>query len=543
MYEIAIREDLLPAIREDMLPSIQPDLLPTVVRLPDIEPTILKQPWYKKKPKIISVKLEDYFEYEENKMITYRIIPHASVAGNNKRLWKSIHKMYEMYDKLGSRIERKGMKFHYREKDYLWFDVIFRQVEGERKIEFYVSTTEYQATKLKRRLENKMNVTLKESTIDHIHIPAEDTIIQDLKYLRHDIFSLNTHANDKQTPMASILNTVDELQRDGDIARLSICNEVEARQKWVKNASWAREKLSKGKVPQRTNFSAKKAVPLIKTGLAGFINELNSLLNDTFEAISNSFFKSDSKIEKEKIIDKAYSLEDEINSTKLSGASLEKVNQPVFRSHIRVAAHSSDRLTRETMCETLAIAVNDIGEDNELHGRKIKDGKRVIEELNTLKLSNKTKYDMDVNLVSTEELSKLALQMPTRDLQLKYADEMDAKTRVETIIPLALQNKNNLIIGHAEVKDQRIMVGLQSDEKENFYSGYTFIGKQGSGKDNAIQNFVHEGVMKKGISFVIPDWICQPGHKGMADGIRDLLPPDKIIDLDLANEDWIIQWI
>lgn len=530
MYEIAIREPMLPAPRTELLPSI--------ISIPEVEPITLKKPWYKRTPKIVTVKLEDYFEYEENRMTTYRIIPHATVAGNNKRLWRSIHKMYEMYNNLGSRLERKKLKLHYREKDYLWFDVIFRQVNGERKIEFYVSTSEYQAVKLKRRLENKMNVTLKETTLYRLHVPEEDTVIQDMKYLRHDIFSLNTHTNDVKTPMSSILTTVDELQHDGDIARLSICNEVEGRQKWIKNASWAREKLTKGKVPQRTNLSPKKALPIIKTGLAGFINEVNSLLTDTIEAISNSFFKSDKAVEKTKVIEKGYSLEDEISATKLSGASLEKINLPVFKTRIRVVGHSSDRLTRETLCETLAISLNDIAENNELNGRKI--GVHAIDEINTLKLSSKTKYDADVNLVSSDEMSKLALQMPIRDLQLKYADEMDAKTRVETVIPAALRNKRNLLIGHAEVKDKEFVVGLPANEKDNFYSGYTFIGKQGSGKDNAIQNFVYEGAMKHGISFVIPDWICQPGHKGMADGIRDLLPPDKIIDLDLANEDFII---
>ena len=535
MYEITVREDLLPAVRVDMLPE--------VIRVPDTEPIILKKPWYKKTPKIITVKLEDYFEYEENKMVTYRIIPHANITGNNKRLWRSIHKMYEMYDKLNSRIDRKGLKFHYREKDYLWFDVIFRQENGEKKIEFYVTTSEYQGNKLKRRLENKMNATLTETTINHTHIPEENTIIQDLKYLRHDIFSLNTSTNDKQTPMASILNTVEELQFDGDVARLSICNEVEGRQKWVKNASWAREKLTKGRVPQRTNFSAKQAVPLVKTGVAGLINEINSVLTDTFEAISNSFFKSDKEFKKDKVIKEGYTLEDEINSSRLSSASLEKANQPVFKTHIRVAAHSSDRLTRETISETLALSLNDIAEDNELHGVKIKANNQrveVIKELNTFKLTKKTKFDADVNLISTDEMSKLSLQLPSRTLQLKYADEMSAKTRVESTIPAVLQRSNNLLIGHAEVKDQVIPVGLQADEKDDFYSGYTFIGRQGGGKDNAIQNFVYEGAVKKNISFIIPDWICQEGHKGMADGIRDLLPPDKIIDLDLANEDWIV---
>lgn len=501
----------------------------------------VKNPWFKKKIK--RVKWSDFFEVEKNKMVVYRIIPHVGVSNNNKRLWRSIYKMFEMYSSAGSRLERDGWKFTYREKDYFWFEVIFRQIKGERKIEFYVSTSEYQAIKLKRKIENKMAVTFKEALLKDIQIPTENTIVQEMKYLKHDIFSLNTNSNESQTPIASIMNTVDELQFDGDIARLSFCAEAENRQKWVKNAQWAMEKLQKGKVPQRANISGKQVNKAIKTGVVGTINEINDLLVDTFQALSNVFFKSEKEFNKEKVIEKGYSLEDEIASTRLSNASRDKMNLPVFKTRIRVAAHSSDRLTRETLGETLALSMNDVSENNELQGIKIRvNGRRidVINEMNTLTLSRKTKLDANVNLVSSDEMSKLALQIPGRELQQRYSDELNTKKRVETSVPAILQNPNNLMLGVSEFKDQVIPVGLQPNEKEEFYCGYTFIGKQGAGKDNSIQNFVYEGSIKHGISFIVPDWICQPGHKGMADGIRDLLPPEKIIDLDLSNEEWII---
>ncbi|PEE25949.1 hypothetical protein, partial [Bacillus toyonensis] len=84
-------------------------------------------------------------------------------------------------------------------------------------------TSEYQATKLKRKLENKMSVTIKEASLEQIQVPEENTIIQELKYLKHDIFSLNTNANEQKTPIAAVMNTIDELQFDGDFARLSVC--------------------------------------------------------------------------------------------------------------------------------------------------------------------------------------------------------------------------------------------------------------------------------------------------------------------------------
>ncbi|PEM10787.1 ATP-binding protein [Bacillus wiedmannii] len=499
-----------------------------------------KKKWWKRTE---TIAWSDFFQIEQNKMVVYRIIPHSNVTNNTRRLWKAIYKMYEMYEAPGTRLKRDGLRFVYREKDLFWFDVIFKQEDGQKKIEFYVSTSEYQAIKLKRKLENKMNVTIKEVSLEQIQVPEENTIVQELKYLKHDIFSLNTNANEQKTPIAAVLNTIDELQFDGDFARLSICNEAENRQKWIKNASWAYEKLSKGKVPQRATINSRMVLGASKQALGGFVNEVNFLITDLFNALANTFFKSNKSYEKGKVVDKPFSLEDEINSRHISNASREKLNNPVFKSHIRIAAHSQDRLTRETISETLSLAYSEIADNNEIHGVKINvksRKKEVLRELNTLHLSSRTKMNGNVNLISTDEMAKLAMQMPTAELQRRYEEALSVKKRTETDIPSVLQDPKNLLIGYAEHKDKKINVGLQADQKEEFYCGYTFIGKQGSGKDNSIQNFVYEGAMKHNISFVIPDWICQPGHKGMADGIRDLLPPEKIIDLDLSNEEHII---
>ncbi|MGR5997884.1 hypothetical protein ACT7DF_23625 [Bacillus cereus] len=240
-------------------------------------------------------------------------------------------------------------------------------------------------------------------------------------------FSLNTNSNDTKTPIGNILSVIDELSYDGDICRLSICNEAENRQKWVKNASWAIEKLKKGKPPQRVNMSGKRLVTGAKIGVAAVINEINDLLTDTFQAFSNAFFKSDKKFSKEHIIKKAHTTADEVGTNRVS---YDKGNQPVFKTRIRVASHSHDRLTRETMGETLALSMMDLSETNELYGVKIRMRKRqteILQELNTFELSSKTKFDPNVNLMSTDEMSKLALQMPVKELQRKYADALSVK--------------------------------------------------------------------------------------------------------------------
>ncbi|MBO0602763.1 ATP-binding protein [Sporosarcina sp. E16_3] len=473
-------------------------------------------------------------------MVVYRVIPHANVAGNTKSMWRSLHKMYDMYATPRSRLERDGLKFRYREKDTLWIDVVFRKVGGVDKIEFYVGTSEFQAEKLKRRLENMMHVTIKEASLADVEIPLDNTVVQEMRYLRHDIFSLNTQTAERQTPIATVLNTVDELAHDGDVARLSICADHEARPRWSKNASWAREKLAKGKVPQRAGI--RQMIPLLKTGLAGLVNEVNSLLVDVVSAIHNSVFTSDKQIEKNAIIDKDFSLLDEINSTKLSGATNDKANLPVFRTHIRVAAHSSNRLTRDTLAESLATGIGDTSEDNELRGVVVrgKTATRVINELNTLKLTHTSRMDPNVNLSSTDEMAKLALQLPSRDLQMRYADALDAKYRIEVDVPAPLRIGGGLPLGAATIKDSTVSVDMPVDKPDALYRGYVFIGGQGAGKDTAIKNWIIDGCLIHGISAVVIDAIDEPGERGMADGIRDSLPADKIIDIDLSDDNYVV---
>lgn len=512
-------------------------LLPAI-----IEPKQEKgTPWYKSK-KIISVPT-NIFTYQGNNMITYKIVPHTMVSNATQRMWRAIHKMYEMYENSGSRIERTKLRFTLREKDFFWYDIVIKQIKGKKRIEFFVTTTEFQADKLKRRLEDNMDITIVEADKDELMIPEENTIIQDIRYLRHDIFSLNTKASEKQTPISSIMGTLDELQHDGDMARLSVCNEVESRQKWSKSSHFANEQLRKDKIPQRARIGVKSFIPIAKTGLAGTINEIHAVITETFNAIANTFFKFNEEDKKtEKLIDQVNTVRDELQGGKVSESSKSKIGQPVFKSRIRIAAHSTDKLTRDTVGETLSLALNELSDNNELVGIPIKSKQRkreVINELNNFKLSKKTKYDIDTNLISVEEMSKLALQMPTRELQRKYSSELKIKKVIEATIPKAFQKKG-INIGYAELKNSKIPINIPFKKPDELYRAYTFIGGQGEGKDTAIKNWVIDGCLEFGVSSVIIEAINEQGERGMADGVRDSLPPEKIIDLDLGNGEWIV---
>jgi len=141
--------------------------------------------------------------------------------------------------------------------------------------------------------------------------------------------------------------------------------------------------------------------------------------------------------------------------------------------------------------------------------------------------------------MSTDELSKLALQMPVKELQRKYADALNVKKQVEVEIPSAMRDSSGIFLGNAEMKDEKLPIYMPVSNPDNFYRGYVFTGGQGAGKDTAIKNFVVEGNLKHGISFIIPDAIVEEGERGMADGIRDALPSENVIDLNLNDDDYI----
>jgi hypothetical protein len=525
--------------------------------------------------KIKSIKLSEYFAYQNNNMITFRIVPHMSVTNNqNAKMWRVLHKMYEIYDKMPARISRDGFKFTYREKDQIWFDVIFKQEKGEKRIEFYVSTSEVWAKKFREILENYMKVTIEVVETKVLEIPSDEAVLQEIRLSRHDIFSLRVNSTEQTTPIASLLTALDDISMDGDFARLSVCTETMERKRWVQNGVWAHEKLSKGKAPVRARITPGKVQKVLKNGIAVVANEVYDVLNDTMNAIGNTFFKSDTGFEKRKVVDKKSALIEELNSSKPSTKSSEKLNQPVWKTRIRVAALTENKLRADLIANTISSAFSEIAGDNELIPFKIRFKRRkreIINELNTLHLSKTTQADGDVSLLSCDEISKVAIQMPTSTIQQRYENELAVNKKVETDISSIFIHKerkeyveiegikisigsnnikltgskkkevksNSILIGHSEFKGKEIPIGIPLSNPEETYKGYVAMGGMGSGKDTFIQNFVTEASLNHNISFIVIDQVNKDGLQGMANGIRDTLPPERVIDIDLSDENYL----
>lgn len=526
--------------------------------------------------RITSIKLSDYFSLQRNEMVTFKLTPHVSVTNNtNAKLWRMLHKMYEVYDGVKSRTDLSKWRVNIREKDTIWYDVVFRAG----KVEFYVSTSAIWAKKLRETLAQYVKATVEEVDGSVLSVPQGDAIVSELQLARHDIFSLDVRQSEQTSPIAAVMSTLNDVTESSDYARLSVCVDVMNRRKWAQQASWAHEKLSKGKVPQRGKLTASKANKAVKTGIVTFVNEIYDLLNDMLNAISNTFFKSDKGYENKPIIDrnKQSALIEEINARKLSDKSNNKINQPVWKSRVRVVSTSDDPLRAQLAINTLTSAFSELAGDNELQAVKVHTRARkeeIIDELNTLHLSARTKADGDVSLLSCDELAKVALQLPTAAVQQHWESALQVNRKVETDIPKVLEYKpaqdyvevdgikisvgsnniriherkarkvnrksNGIIVGHSEVQGAQIPIAIPTGNLDETFRSYGLVGAPRMGKDTLAKNMVAEACLHHGIATFVIDSIMEDGERGFADGIRDTLPANKVIDLDLSDTEYPI---
>ncbi|MED1711682.1 ATP-binding protein [Bacillus thuringiensis] len=535
------------------------------------------------------VSWDKFFEVEEEKVTVYRIIPHSTILNNQSyKLWRTLH---GLYTKMSERLQKDGMKLRYKTKERIWFDISFRSVEKgvnskgepilEKKIEFFLACPSHLAEHVKHHFEHhyrskNAGITLEEIEIESTHIPEECTNVCDLKLKKHNIFSIESDYSKQTTPISFLLNCIHDV-RGNDMAKISICAEPYNRLKWNSSSKIAFDKFQKGKTPKRTRIDGRNIFAAAFNGLDVLYTWLESMVNEIIDIVDSmgSKEKRDNYYEKQKHKQKS-DLEKRkiLIDGKLSTSTNRKQNAPVFKTHIRVASHSINDVRREMTKRAIVTAFDQLSENNELESIELskKEVKASLNEINNFKLTMYSKSDIDTNIFSNYELGKIT-QLPTSDLQREYEDSLIAKSHIETDIPSifihkeknkgvrigdilinigsnnitckenlqveAITKENGLLIGHSELKGNDFPISIPNKNPNEFYKGYVFQGQMGAGKDTAIQNFVVEGNLKHNIPFVIIDQVNKEGREGMANGIRDSLPPEKIVDLDLSNEKYL----
>lgn len=506
------------------------------------------------KKKIKTLRWNEFFQIEQEDVTVFKIIPHNSVMNNQTfKLWRTLH---GVYTKMNDRITKDGLKFRYKVKERIWFDITFKSIEKgldkegnpilEKKIEFYLACPSYLAEHVKHHFEHHFKtksagITLEKTEIKETQIPVEYTEVCDLKLSKHDIFSIDADHSKHNTPITFLMNCIHDV-RGNDMAKVSICAEPYNRMKWNSSTEVSHEKFQKGKTPKRMRFDGKNIFIALFNGLDTVYSWLESMANDAIDIADSigSKEKRTNYYEKQRIKQKADLEKKKIMiDGKLSSSTDRKKNAPVFKTHIRIASHSINDTRREMTKRSIVTAFDQLSENNELKAVELskKEQKASINEINNFKLTIYSKSDTDTNILSNYELGKLT-QLPTAELQREYEDSLVSKQRIETEIPSVLATEKGLMVGHAEKNGTKIPVSIPLTNLDETFRSYGFVGSPRMGKDTLMKNMIVEGCLQHGISTIAIDSIMEDGERGLSDGIRDALPPEKVIDIDLSDEDY-----
>lgn len=480
-----------------------------------------------------------YYVREDVSMTLFRIIPDRSVSNNqNRKFWRLIHELLSLDHPLRSRLARDGMTFRYRFRDVIWFDVVMKAKNDTRKVEFYICVPEKFARTVKQKLTDKHpQITVEEVPLDNTCIP-ETAEITEYRYTKHDILSLRCDDREQESPISSIINAAYDMQ-DGDFVRLSVGMERVDRNKWKGIADYAWSQLDKKRVPSRVRFDGTRIMHSFEDLARLLAFEVKSIIDDTMQAIQNSFFKSDTPIaERKKPSFSNTEYKALMMNGDLSTETKKKRFETTFKTRIRLAVDSESRSRRHLIRYSISNALAELAGDNtiEPHPVRVNIRAKVIDELNSYQFRI---LDRDINVMSAKEIGKLH-QLPTADLQRKYSDLLDTKQYFEADICKELRADKGIYIADANIRGETIPIRLPAGEKnwDELCLPHIVIGGMGQGKTEGFAaNWLVEAV-RNGFGGIAID----AAKKEIGKVVSAALPPDQVKIFNLARTAFSLDW-
>lgn len=219
---------------------------------------------------------------------------------------------------------------------------------------------------------------------------------------------------------------------------------------------------------------------------------------------------------------------------KVSTSSKEKIGFNGYECSLRLICQGESKLRSDNISRGFITALKQLNGDNELIDKRVKE-KKFDKWLEGKVKGRKvdTFFSFKKRFILTYKEMMHFMKLPQQNLQKEYA--MKVNEREETTVHKSLRSANGLLVGHSKEKNKSIPITIPTANKDDFAKSYVYLGSPRTGKDTAIINFIVEAA-KNGCGAIIPDVINESGNdRGMADSIRDALPPDKIIDINLGD--------
>ncbi len=496
----------------------------------------------------------------KNEYRLFKVTPHQSVLNStNRKLLATLHDVMSMYEGAMSRTSREGRQFFYRLKDDFWWIMTIEgqreketdqeeagsaeEKEVRRQVSFYLCITETFASVFLTKFKNHdqwKRCTVQEVPMDTIQLPGAESGNMDfykLKYQRHNMFSLSYDYARQTVPVRELVSVSQEVGA-GEFAGLFVRGEVVGRKKWKGLGDYVWGAWDEGKVPQRNNIDPARLMRQLWGVFEAAFRGLKGIIDDVMLGMERTFFAT---ADQEAHTTRNLSLENPerkelLVNGELSQYTRRKRNLPVFRADMFVAVGSESQERRGMLARSVGSAFNELKGDNQLIPVKVsitfkgEDGWQGMAK----------RHDMDPNMMSTEELGKV-MQLPTRDVQEEFREELVANRKIEIDVPRAFRDESGIFMGTATNRDEKYSIHIPTKDPDMLMTARAFIGSPRMGKDQACINLIVEAQRKHGIGAVIPDVVDERGNRGMADAIRDHLPPESVIDLNLGDYDWPVR--
>jgi hypothetical protein len=473
----------------------------------------------------------------------FKITPHSTNLNSTTRKLQS--SLYELLSHqhpkypwhrsgVSGLFDKENWYVSLKEKPHFWWIIKLLALDDDvRQIEFRMAVPLDFKEAVKTKFHNHeqwKKATLTEDSDSFMFPREENTDLFQLKYARHDMFSLDYDYAQQNTPMRDILTVSKELN-PGEEVNLFIRLEAIPRKRWKSLVDYAWEQWDKGSVPGRAGINPKAtATEVANLGVRGAY-EVQGVVVDILDGVRSAFFNDREKTkrgERPKFIN-AERQELLVNGD-LSKRTKQKRNQPSFKVSIMYTVTSKDMVRRDMIARSVMGSYADLNGDNMLRMNRILAPKKTYELLKEWKIS-----DNAPNIMSVDEVGKL-IQLPTSDLQKEFKDALESNHRVETTVHEELMFVDGILSGTVTDRGVKQAIHIQTKNKDMTATARAIIGSPRMGKDQMAINLVVEAKLKHNRGAIVLDVINeQNGHRGMSDAIRDHLPASEVIDLNLLD--------
>jgi hypothetical protein len=221
---------------------------------------------------------------------------------------------------------------------------------------------------------------------------------------------------------------------------------------------------------------------------------------------------------------------------KVTEASTSKLSCPAFDCCLRIVVKGETLQRSEMLSRGLIMAFKQLNGDNELVEKRIKPKK--LDKWFTKYVKGR-KIDthffrFNKRFLLTRKEIRHFIKLPERNLQTDF--ELGVNEKEELRINPLLRKKDGVLIGHSEDQGKNVEIRIPTKNLDDYMSTSVVTGSPRVGKDTFFINYIVESVKNFNVGAFIPDVIDEKGNgRGMCDSIRDSLPAEKIIDLNMGD--------